>query len=146
MSAGFPPPPSRDYEGCFILLQIGLEVKRIAIQLEVGVYRNVSLRGTDCLQKSFQSIFFTTCPCVMNIKLFVTKETLYCCSSISATCCQRVNLRFHSAHLLFLFCADMFHVVQLHKILFLLKISTLYNLIWIKNCSCCMYVASLLGL
>ncbi len=33
----------------------------------------------------------------------VTKETLFRCCSISATCCQRVNLHSHSASLLFLF-------------------------------------------
>ncbi len=34
-------------------------------QLVVGVHMNVPLKGTDCLQKSLDGIFFSSCLCIM---------------------------------------------------------------------------------
>ncbi len=33
----------------YVTIQIGWDAKQIVMQLGVGVYMNVSLRGTDCL-------------------------------------------------------------------------------------------------
>ncbi len=41
----------------YVSIQIGWDVKWIAIRLGEGVYINVSLSGTDCLQKSLDNIF-----------------------------------------------------------------------------------------
>ncbi len=60
--------------------------------------------GTELSTEKFRWYFLSSWLCVMHIKvtfisapcaacLVVTNEALYCCCSISAICCQRVNLR-----------------------------------------------------
>ncbi len=41
----------------YVTIQIGWDAKQIAIQLGVGVYMNVCLRGTYCLEK-LNGIFY----------------------------------------------------------------------------------------
>ncbi len=41
----------------YVTIQIGSDAKQIAIQLGVGVYMNVCLRGTYCLLRSLDAIF-----------------------------------------------------------------------------------------
>ncbi len=41
----------------YVTIQIGWDAKQIVIQLVVGVYMNVFLRGTYCLYKSLDGIF-----------------------------------------------------------------------------------------
>ncbi len=71
-------------------------------RIQLGFYMNVSVRGTDCLQKSLDGILFSSCHCIMHIKAVfthssalytaVTNETVYYRCSISPTCCQRVAM------------------------------------------------------
>ncbi len=37
------------------------------IELGVGVYMNVFLRGTDCFEKSLNYIFFSSCLCILHV-------------------------------------------------------------------------------
>ncbi len=72
----------------------------------------------------FKWYFFSSYLCIMHIKVVfisahcfvysgVTKEMLYCCCSIIATCCQKENLHSHSARLLFLFWSGMYSFTKL---------------------------------
>ncbi len=102
-------------------------------------------------------ISFSSCLCVMHIKVVflstvlffftaVTKGTLHLCCSISATCCQRVNLGSNSARLLFLFCSDVlcnnFIKLKLDRSVFTSDLEIMQP----EKCSCYMYVSSLFGL
>ncbi len=98
---------------------------------------NVSLRGTDYLQKNLDGIIFLSFLCIMYIKVVFISTALLVYSGIQG---NAVSLLFHKRHLLseseFAFSfirspvfVQCFICSSVFIILFLLQISKLYSLI-----------------